>query len=143
MTLIEILFKHVQKIEPETRWEREGHAFTFPITSRRIGRVWVVVRQEGELILVEVGLIEQSELGDYADCISTRLLEETGVLDEGLYYAILPPHVIGIKTHLDHYPSGYSHQYIACFNSRYVSIRRSVHRFDGLLNRLLEQCGGD
>ena len=143
MTLIEILFNHVKKSEPEARWEKEGHAFTFPITIPRIGRVWAVVRQEGGLIFVEVGLIEQSELGDYADCISTRLLEETSVSDEGLYYAILPPRVISIKTHLDHYPSGHSHQYIACFNSRYVSIRRSIDKFDGLIKRLLEQCGGD
>jgi hypothetical protein len=80
MTLIEILFNRVRKIEPETHWEVEGCAFTFPIANRRTGRVWAVVRQEATQIFIEASLIERSELGVLADCVSTELLREMALL---------------------------------------------------------------
>jgi hypothetical protein len=146
MTLIEILFNRVRKIEPETHWEVEGCAFTFPIANRRTGRVWAVVRQEATQIFIEASLIERSELGVLADCVSTELLRENGASDEVLLYAIVPlsqnAELLAIKTFFDYRPNDQSSQtYIARFNSRYALIKRHVNEFDGLLKRLLEACG--
>ena len=148
MTLIEILFNHVRKNEPETRWEREGRAFTFPITIPRIARVWAAVQQESAQIFIGVGLIERSRLGAHADCVSTALLRENGAPNEILTYAITRSpegsELLALRTFFDYRTDNQDSQtYVARFNSRYTWIKRYVDEFDGLLNRLLEQCGGD
>jgi hypothetical protein len=148
VTLIEILFNHVRKTEPEACWETEGHAFIFPITDQQIGRVWVVVRQEAGQIFIGVGLVPLDVLGDYIGCVSEALLRENGDPDAIIMYAIISSlrgtDLLGIRTFLDYHPNNQGSQtYIARFNSRYDLIRRDLNGFDGLLKRLLDECGGD